>query len=94
MTEINDFVQDFWRTPDDGADGESYQYLAMRRLLEILQECFHILKCVSIFIPVFEIAVGLLVDKKFQMSADPNCPDYSAQLDLDETEIKDKFKIS
>ena len=65
----------------------------MRRLLEILQECFHILKCVSIFIPVFEIAVGLLVDKKFQMSADPNCPDYSAQLDLDETEIKDKFKI-
>jgi len=38
MADINDLVQDFWRTLSDGADGESY--FAMRRLLEILQDCY------------------------------------------------------
>jgi hypothetical protein len=42
MADINDLVQNFGRTSSDGADGESY--LSMRRLLEILQECFHILE--------------------------------------------------
>ena len=38
MADINEFVQDFCRTSSDGANEESY--LAMRRLLEILQKCF------------------------------------------------------
>jgi len=40
MTDINDLVQDFWRTSSHGTDGESF--LAMRHLFEILQECFHV----------------------------------------------------
>ena len=38
MTDINDFVQEFWRTSRDGADGVSV--FAMRRLLGILQKCY------------------------------------------------------
>ena len=44
MTDINDLVQEFWRTSTDGVDGESI--FAMRRLHEILQVCFDI---ISIF---------------------------------------------
>ena len=36
MTDINDLVQEFW-TSSDGAVGASF--IAMRRLLEILQGC-------------------------------------------------------
>ena len=36
MADINELVEDFWRTSSHGADGKSY--FAMRRLLEILQE--------------------------------------------------------
>jgi hypothetical protein len=39
MADINDFVQDFWRTSSDGAVGASL--VAMRRLFEILQECLN-----------------------------------------------------
>ena len=42
MTDINDFVQEFWRTSRDGADGVSV--FAMRSLLEILQRCYGDLK--------------------------------------------------
>ena len=38
MTDINDLVQEFWRTSTDGTDGETL--FAMRRLFEILQKCF------------------------------------------------------
>ena len=38
MTDINDCVQECWRTSRDGADGVSV--FAMRRLLGILQECY------------------------------------------------------
>ena len=37
MTDINDLVQEFWRTSNDGAVGAPF--FEMRRLLEILQEC-------------------------------------------------------
>ena len=37
MTDINDLVQEFWRTSTDGTDEESI--FAMRRLFEILQKC-------------------------------------------------------
>ena len=40
MTGINDLVQEFWGTSNDGAAGTSL--IAMLRLLEILQECFRI----------------------------------------------------
>ena len=42
MTEINDLVQDFWKTSSDGVDEESF--VPMFRLLEILQKCFRILE--------------------------------------------------
>jgi hypothetical protein len=35
MTDINDLVQEFWRTSTDGTDGESI--IVMRRLHEILR---------------------------------------------------------
>ena len=37
MTDINDLVQDFWRSSSDGAVGGSF--FEMRRFLEILQAC-------------------------------------------------------
>jgi hypothetical protein len=37
MAEINDLVQDFWRTSNDGDVGASI--LAMRRLHDILRQC-------------------------------------------------------
>ena len=37
MSNINDLVQEFWRTSSDGAVGASF--FAMHRLLEILQRC-------------------------------------------------------
>ena len=42
MTDINDLVQEFWRTSRDGAVRVSF--FAMRRLFEILQRCFVILE--------------------------------------------------
>ena len=38
MADINGLVQEFWKTSRDGADGASF--VAMRRLFEILRECF------------------------------------------------------
>ena len=40
MTDIDDLVQDFWRTSGDGAVGASF--FAMRRLLEIIQQCLKV----------------------------------------------------
>ena len=37
MTDIDDLVQEFWRTSSD----VEASFFAMRRLLEILQGCFH-----------------------------------------------------
>jgi hypothetical protein len=57
MADINDLVQDFWRTSSDGADGESY--LSMRRLLHVLQECFHTLEVCFDFISVFQLLIKI-----------------------------------
>jgi hypothetical protein len=40
MTNINDFVQEFWWTSTDGTDGESI--FAMRRLHQILRRCLEV----------------------------------------------------
>ena len=48
MTNINDLVQDFWRSSSDGTDGESL--FAMRRLLEILQKCLDSFEVCFIFL--------------------------------------------
>jgi hypothetical protein len=45
MTDINDLLQDFWRTSSDGVVGTSL--FAMRRLHEILQQCFNV--CFNIY---------------------------------------------
>lgn len=42
MTDINDLVQEFWRTSSDGAIGASF--FEMFRLLEILKNGFNCLK--------------------------------------------------
>ena len=41
MADINDLVQEFWRTSSDGAVGAPFY--EMRRLLEILQRCIEFL---------------------------------------------------
>ena len=81
MADINDLVQDFWRTSSDGADGEAY--IAMRRLLEILQECFDIFE-VSFDNISFCAAVDL-ADKYLKYpSLEPQVVD---------PEVRAKFKI-
>ena len=42
MADINDLVQEFWRTSSDGSVGASF--FAMRLLFENLEECFVILE--------------------------------------------------
>ena len=56
MTDINDLVQEFLTTSSDRAVEASF--FAMRRLLEILQECYDFLVCFDI-ISVFATAVDL-----------------------------------
>ena len=59
MTDINDLVQEFWGTSNDGAVGTSF--FAMLRLLEILQNCFDFLgvSVCFVIISVFAAAVDL-----------------------------------
>ena len=40
MTDINDLVQEFWRTSSDGAVGAAL--FEMRRLHEILKDCLNV----------------------------------------------------
>ena len=54
MTDINDLVQEFWRTSSDRDIGASF--FAMRRLFEILETCLRV--CVDI-ISVFATTVDL-----------------------------------
>ena len=91
MTDINDLVQEFWRTSSDEAVGASF--FPMRRLFEILQECFNILEVCFDIVSVFETAVDL-ADKNMQKSADSNSWQwhYSAQWDPDDR-IRARFKI-
>jgi hypothetical protein len=60
MADINDLVQEFWKTSSDGAVGVSL--VAMRRLFEILQKCSKV--CFNIIF-VFVTAVDL-ADKILQ----------------------------
>ena len=59
MTDINALVQEFWMTSSDAAVGSSF--FAMRRLLEILEECSHTLIVCSDIISV--LAPAVLADK-------------------------------
>ena len=69
MADINDLVQEFWRTSCDEDVGASF--FAMHRLFENLQRCFNILEQVCFdIISVFAIAVDL-ADKNLQRSAYP-----------------------
>ena len=52
VTDINDLVQEFWRTSSDEAVGASL--FAMRRLLEILHQCFNNLEVCLIIFPFFD----------------------------------------
>jgi hypothetical protein len=88
MTDVINLLQEFWRTSSDVEPS----FFAMRRLLEILQQCFDILEVCFDIISVFSTAVDF-ADKNLQTSANPNLWNYSAQSDLDDTEIRAKFKI-
>ena len=63
MTDINDFVQESWRTSSDGAVKASF--FAMRRLLGILQDCFNNL---DVCFAVFATAVDLAEKEEFYRS--------------------------
>ena len=47
MTDINDLVQELWRTSNDG--GVGVPFFEMRRLFEILQKCFDNLEVCHLF---------------------------------------------
>ena len=81
MADINDLVQEFWMSSRDGAVGESF--VAMWRLLKILQVCFDI-------IPFFATAVDL-ADKNLQTLTKPIYWQLSSE-SLDQ-ECRDRFKI-
>jgi hypothetical protein len=83
MADINDLVQEFWRTSSDGDVGASI--FAMRRLHDILQRCFDTSEVCFDVISVFANAVD---DKNPQNSANLNSRHRSAQSDLD-----DRIKI-
>jgi hypothetical protein len=92
MTDINNLVQEFWRTSNDG-DDVGASFFEMRRLLEILQVCsdnFEVCHGFDI-VSVFATAVDL-ADKNPQM---PNFWFYSAQSDLDalDSGIRAEFQI-
>jgi hypothetical protein len=90
MTDINDFVQEFWTTSSDGAVEASF--FAMRRLLEILERCFGFLDVCFVIISFSATAVEL-ADKNLQWSTDPDSWQYRDQ-PLDALiSIGDKFKL-
>ena len=62
MTDIDDLVQEFWRTASDGVGASLF---AMRRLGEILQKCLDFLEVCFYIISVFATAVDL-VDKIYR----------------------------
>jgi hypothetical protein len=59
MTDINDLVQEFWRTSSDGAVGATF--FAMGRLLKILQECFNISEVFLILFPLLRLPSTWLI---------------------------------
>ena len=57
MADINDLVQEFWKTSSGGTVGPSF--FEMRRLFEILQKCFDDLEVhfyISVFATGFDLA--------------------------------------
>ena len=58
MTDINDLVQEFWRT-SSGDEAIGASFFEMRRLLEILQECFDDLKVCFYILSVIATVVDL-----------------------------------
>ena len=69
MTDINDLVQEFWRTSSDRDVGASF--FAMRRLFEILQECFNILNVCFDIISVFATGIDLSDKKSTEPEVEP-----------------------
>ena len=49
MTDINDLVQELWKSSSDGVVGIPQAFFEMRRLFEILQNCFDNLKVCLFF---------------------------------------------
>ena len=83
MNDINDLVQDFWRTSSDEAIGASF--FEMRRLLEILQKCIGLLEVGFDIISVFATAA----DKDVQSGHWFNSTLSDLQVD---DQIRAKFK--
>jgi hypothetical protein len=63
MKDINNLVQEFWRTSSDGDVGASF--FEMRRLLEILQVCSDNFYVCFVILSVFATAVDL-ADKSYR----------------------------
>ena len=60
MTDINNLVQEFWRTSSDGAIEASF--FAMRRLHEILEQCLEV--CFKYY--YFRFVTADLADKIYR----------------------------
>ena len=74
MSDINDLVQELWRTSSDGADGASF--FAMRRLLEILQrcQCSENFNVCFVIIPFLRLQSTSLIDYQLLALARPRLP--------------------
>ena len=59
MRDINNLVQEFWRTSSDGAVGASF--IEMRRLLEILQVCSDNFEVCFYIVSVLRLPSTLLI---------------------------------
>ena len=68
MTDINDLVQDFWKTSSDGAIEVSF--FEMRRFLEILQECIGLLEVCFDIVSVFATATDKDVQSDNRLNRD------------------------
>ena len=62
MTDVSDLVQEFWTTSSDGAVEESFNFFAMRRLLEILKQCFDSLEVRFDIISFLRLLSTLLIE--------------------------------
>ena len=60
MTDVNDLVQEFWMTSSDGLGAVGTSFIAMRRLLRILEECFYRMKVCFDIIYVVDLADEIL----------------------------------
>ena len=61
ITDVSELVQEFRMTSNDGAVGESFKFFAMRRLVEVLEQCFDSLEVRFGIICFLRLLLALLI---------------------------------